>query len=63
VAAAAWAEAADGNSRATQIRAAIRRNIRTMYVSDKNNVEILLMNGRKLVDDATGKKMLPRISL
>jgi hypothetical protein len=33
----------------------IKRNTRVMSVSDKLNVENLLMNGRKLVDDATRK--------
>jgi hypothetical protein len=63
VAAAACADAADGNNAAAQIRAANRYNIRTMYLSDKNNVENLLMNRRKLVDHATGKIILLRISL
>jgi hypothetical protein len=34
-----------------------------MWLSDKLNVENLLMNGRKLVDDATRKYFSTRISL
>ena len=58
------ADAGAGMSATMQDRTAAWKDTRNMLSrSDKLNVEILLMNGRKTVDVATGKNIFGAISL